>query len=370
MQAQRARIAAALPRIDFRGGGRDALPVAAPVRPPAPSFPRLAVTRRRLLTVLQVLGSILVLVLLIRDAQWTEVWNALALVAPGWLLAAMAVKAVAVGLRELRLWVALLPWGRPPPLGRVVSIGLASGLVNNVVPARGGDLMGIALLIRECAVPATAALAAMGITSVVEAAVFGLYLLLLVVFEADRFEALLGPAEVARATSGLTALTVAVVFGSVVLVFLGRRLGRRAPGPVDGGPREWLRRALVDTGRGLGALAPLGLNAALSVAQVGCVVLSYRLLFPALGLAPPLPLLAASLYLAVGSLAAIVLPPSLAAGSAATAVAVFASFGIGQAPALAFAALTWVTQMIPVALLGIGPLWVRLGRLPVAGEAR
>lgn len=323
--------------------------------------------RRRLLLVVQLAGSALVLALLVREARWSEVRDALARVDESWLALALLAKAGAVLAREARLWVALLPWGRPPPLRRVLSIGLVAGLVNNVLPARGGDLLGVGLLHREARVPATAALAAMGITSVIEAAVFGAFLLLLALTQAERFGELLGPAEVARATSGLTLVTVFVVFAAVALVLVGRRLSAPAAPTPGGGPGAWLRQAVVDTGKGLAALPSLAGNTLLALLQVGLVVLSLRLLLPALGLDPPMPMLAASSVLAVGSLAAVVLPPSLAAGGAASAVGVLAGFGVGTADALAFATLTWVVQMGPVGALGIGPLWARLGRLPPAG---
>lgn len=324
--------------------------------------------RRHRMLAIQVAGSLLVLVLLVREARWAEVLRALAQVEPGWLALAMLAKVGAVLAREGRLWLALWPWGRPPPVTQVLSIGLTAGLVNNVLPARGGDLLGVGLLVREARVPSTAAVAAMGITSVIEAAVFGLYLLVLVLTQTERFGALLGPTEVARATSGLTLATVLVVFAAVGLVLVGRRLSGRADVAPGGGPRQWLRQAVVDTGKGLAALPSLAGNTALAMVQVGLVVLSLRLLLPALGLTPPMPLLAASSFLAIGSLAAIVLPPSMAAGTAATAVAVLAGFGVEAADALAFATLTWLVQMGPVGVLGIGPLWGRLGRLPVSGR--
>ena len=65
----------------------------------------------------------------------------------------------------------------------------------------------------------------------------------------------------------------------------------------------------------------------------------------------------------LGSVAAVALPPSLGAGPAATSVFVLAFFGIGEADALGFAALSWLANSLPPLVLGILPLWSRIGRL-------
>ncbi len=325
--------------------------------------------RRRWGWFAQIAGSALVLGLLVHDAEWGRVRGALAVVSLPWLLAAMGVKALGITAREVRLWLALSPWGRPP-LGRVVAIGYTAGLVNNVVPARGGDLLGAGLLKLECRVPGTAALAAVGITSLLEALVFAVFLGVVALFHWSLWLTLLGAAAARETLGALTVLTLGTVAASVVLVVVGRRLQRREPPPEggSGGPVALLRRTLVDVGRGLDTALPLLGNLALAALQVGCMVACYALLFPALGLEVTAPVLAASLILAVGSVVAIALPPTLAAGNVATAVGVLALFGVDEPAALAVGALIWVAHCGPIVALGGLPLWTRLGRLPRARE--
>jgi hypothetical protein len=318
--------------------------------------------RRRWLTLAaQVAGSLLVLGLLVHDAEPARITAALSRLSVPLLLAAMGIKALGLMVRELRLWVALAPWGRPA-LPTVLGIGLASGLLNVVLPARAGDLTGAALLNRECGLRSTAAVAAVGITSVVEALVFGVVLLLSMALAFDHWLALLGGA--AQMTVGWLSLLTVVTVGSMTgLVLLAKRLGagepRRGPGPM-----AWIQAALQDTGEGLGALGPLVGNVGLASVQVAAVIGGNLLLFPALGLPMDSPYLAALLVVAVGSFLAVTLPPSLGAGNAATSVGVLALFGVGGAEALAYAGLLWVVHCITPLLLGVWPLWKRLGRLP------
>lgn len=88
----------------------------------------------------QGVGSALILALLVRDAQGERVWEALRGCELRWLGVAVGAKALALVLHELRLWVALLPWGGAP-LRPVLAIGFVSGLVNTALPMRGGDLL-------------------------------------------------------------------------------------------------------------------------------------------------------------------------------------------------------------------------------------
>ena len=125
---------------------------------------------------LQLLGSGMVIGLLLWHVDLTELRDALALVDPVWLLLVLPVKALGVSLHELRLWLALRPWASPP-LPRVMGIGYTSGLVNTVLPARGGDVLAVALLKIECRVSAAAAVTAVGVASGAELVIFGVMLL-------------------------------------------------------------------------------------------------------------------------------------------------------------------------------------------------
>jgi len=321
------------------------------------------VRRRYLAPAVQLAGSLLVLAALLRDAQVMRVWESLAGFSLPWLLGALALKALGVTARELRLWISLRPW-KKLGLRPVLAIGYASGLVNNVLPARGGDLLGAALLRRECAVSGSAALAAVGVTSLLEALVFGLSLLGAMALVADRWGELLGASASLRAMGLLTVLTLVAVFGSVIVVALARRLRRDAASAPRPGAGAWLRQLVVDAGTGLGALGPLLANLALAAVQVACFTASLLMLFPALALQPSMPVLAAMVFMAGGAFAALLLPSSYGAGPAAAAVLVLALFGVDEAQALAFAALAWVSHLVPIVALGAWPLWVRLGQLP------
>jgi len=319
--------------------------------------------RRRLRVAAQIVGSVLVVGLLVRDAEPGAVREALARSSAGWVLIAALIKAAAVSLHELRVWVALLPWKRAGLL-RVMGIGYTAGLLNGVLPARGGDLLAVGMLRSECQVTTTQALAAVAITGFAEALVFGVFVLGVLGLGAARWELLLGADGSARALTGLSLLTVGAIFGAAIVVLVARRLA----GPQDEEPKpsplDWIRRAVVDAGQGLSAWGPLGANLGLSVIQVGLVVASFWALLPALGLNPPLPLLATCGVIAVGSVAAVVLPPGLGASQAATSVFVLAFFGVDEASALAFAALGWLTNTGPAVALGFVPFWRRLSGIP------
>ena len=112
----------------------------------------------------------------------------------GWLGIALLMRVGSTVLHEVRLWLALLP--PRPPAGKVIGIGLLAGMINLVLPARAGDLVALGLLRRECGVPTGRAMAAVGLVSFVEMAVFAVFLLGALLAGAQRWEALLG----ARAT--------------------------------------------------------------------------------------------------------------------------------------------------------------------------
>ena len=153
---------------------------------------------RRLTAALQVLASAAVLALLVRDAEWARVRAALADADLAWLVAATAIKAVGLSLHELRIWVSLLPFTRPP-LRPVIEVGFVAGLLNGVLPVRGGDLVAVGLLKREAGVSATVALAAVAITGFGEALVFGIFLLGVLALGLSRWEEIVGAAQAGEA---------------------------------------------------------------------------------------------------------------------------------------------------------------------------
>lgn len=310
---------------------------------------------------LQLVASALILGALIYSAEPEEVLVAIRKADLRWVVAATAIKLLGLVLHELRLWVTLLAWRRTP-LGHVLSIGFVSGLMNTVLPVRGGDIIAMGLLKKELDVPAPAAVAAVGITGFLEAAAFGVFVLAVIVLGASDWEQLVGAAETAQAQGWLTLAVFGAVFGSVAVVVLGRRLGGE-PKPDKKGVLALVRETVVQAGTGLSAWGPLAANLALAVVQVSAVVFSFWALLPALGLELEFPLLAVCGVIALGSVAAVVLPPTTAAGTAATAVFVLGAFGVVEADALAFTALTWVANSVPPLLVGLVPSLRRIGQL-------
>ena len=299
---------------------------------------------------LQVGGSALVLGLLLSDTDVDAVRDTLARSHLGWLALAVCVKSAALVLHEVRLWLAFNP--PRPPARKTVAIGLAAGLLNTLLPLRAGDVAAIAMLRRECGVRVGAATAAVGVSSFLEAAVFGSLLGTVLVAGAGRWREIVGTAVHADAVQWVTASTLGGVAIAVVAVVIGRRLG---PAPKDTGPGllSLLRDTLTQTGDSLGVPARLAMHVSLAAIDVAATVAGFALLLPVLGITVAMPVLAAAGVLAISAVAGVVLPPTYGAGPAAASVAVLAAFGVGQADALAFAAGYWLLSQGPAVALGL-----------------
>ena len=316
---------------------------------------------KALVPAVQALASLAVLVLLLRQAAFDDLTTAFSQASLGWLGVALIGKTLGLTLHELRLWVSLLPAHRRP-VWSVVTIGYAAGLVNTVLPMRTGDLFAAVLLRTEQDVPTPAALSAVALTAILEAFAFGLFLLGVLVFGAAHFDELLGTASTTRTTGAVGLLALGSLAAAVAVVLIARRFSEE---PREAGPGfvEGLRGTLVATGDHLGHPGLALGNLALAFGQVLCLLVTFWCLLPAVDVTVNQPLLAVSGILAVGSLASIALPPTMAAGPAAVSVFVLGFFGVGEAQALAYAGLTWVVNVIPALAVGVVPLWGRLGRL-------
>ncbi len=302
--------------------------------------------------ILQLLGSLLVLYLLLREVEPDELRDAIAMVDLRWLAAVLPIKALGVTLHELRLYLALRPWAQPP-LSRVLGIGYCSGLVNTLLPLRGGDLLAVALLRLECRVSTVAALTAVAATSVLEMMVFGFTLLALLLVQGPAWATGAASLNLEDAARDMSILTAGLV---ILLRKLYKRHDERAP------PATSLRSRIADAGRGLGVTS-VGINLILALAQVGLFLTALLTLFHALGMAPVPALLAACLVQAGNSMAAAALPQTFGAGQAASTVLVLAAFGIAPPQALAMAVLIWATHQLTVFSLGSLPLLRRIGHL-------
>ena len=242
----------------------------------------------------------------------------------------------------------------------MIAIGYTSGLANAVLPARGGDIVAAALLKKEVDVPVPAALAAVGVTALLEALVFALFLLGVMIIGATQWEQLIGPEKAHQAKLLLIGCCIFALVVAGVSIAMARRKRN------DTKPRKGLRALITGimeaTGSSLGAGRYVVLNLILAAVQVVLVVGCFAALLPTVGLQlePDMPLMAVSGVIAFGALSAIVLPPSLGAGPAVAAVFVFGMFGVSENQALAFAAMSWIANTAPVVLLGFVPLWKRL----------
>jgi len=329
----------------------------------APSAPRA----RHWAIALQVLASLLILAMLLREAQPHAVLEALASVSWTWLGLALLAKVLALTLHELRLWW-LLRGSCACSLRGVVGIGFLGGLVNMVLPIRAGDLVAMLLLSREQRIPGPVAVSAVGLVALLEAAALGLFLLVIFGTGLVFWEQALGAEGVQTALSTVSIVTLVGVVAVVSLGVVGRMLGGR------GARQEWspglvyrLRDAvalgLQHTGGTLGRVGALLTNLALALVDVGLFLTSYAILVFALDLPVPGPWTAAGAVMALSAVASLVLPPSLGAGTAAASVFALGLFGVDEPTALAYAALVWLVGSLPSLLLGLPPLLSRMGSL-------
>ena len=306
----------------------------------------------------QLAASLLVLWLLSLDLDTVALRGITARLEPGWLGMAIVVKTFTLYLHEQRLWLA---FNAPrPPLRRVLGIGFAAGVLNLVLPGRAGDIASVAMLRRETGVSVGAATAAVGVASLLEAAVFGALLLAVLGLGAGRWQEVIGTEAHGMALQWVTIATLGGVAAAVAATVLGRRL--RPPvddAPAGPGPLRILRDTFKQAGDNFSSLPALGTNVGLAIVQVVGMVGAFALAFPAIGLEIPLPMLAAAGVLAVSSVASIVLPPSFGASPATASVAVLAVFGVSQTDALAYAVAWWIISQIPATVIGLPCLWGR-----------
>ena len=317
--------------------------------------------RTQLVRGAQLLASVAVLWLLARDLdldrmgaalQRPEAWR--------WLAAGLALKTLNLLSHELRLWLAL-PAPRPP-FRQVLRIGFVAWLLNLVLPARMGDVAAMGMLTRLCGIPAATTAAAVGLVAWLEAVVFGLLGVVVLLAGADRWGELLGGVAQAQALHLATLGTLGGVAVLALVVLLARRLGPTEA--VDSellegstAPRRLLRDALSRAGSNLESRRWLAEQ--LSLALLGNLLTlgAFVTAFHTAGIEVSLPWLAASGVMVLSALAAAVLPPALGAGPAAASVAVLAVFGVDTTGALLYAATWWCIATLPTVMVGLPALW-------------
>ncbi len=302
---------------------------------------------------LQLTLSGVVLFMLGKDVDGSNVMETLSQGSWGWLGAALAVKTTALLIHEGRLWLAL-PKPRPP-LRTVVSLGLAAGVLNLALPARAGDIAAIAFLDRECKVPPAVGTAAVGVTSFLEAAVFAFFLLAVMGMGAATWQGLVGDSN-----SPMLWISAGVGVGCLTLVAMavaGRHLSQAPPAknPVV----DFIQQTIIQTSFIVTNARYLGIQTAAAGLQVVAVVAAFTLAMPASGAAVTDPLAASAMVLGVASLAAFVLPPTMAAGPAAASALVLPAFGADSSAVLAYAGTYWLVAHVPAMTMGLPALFAR-----------
>lgn len=302
---------------------------------------------------LQLIASGLVLAALIREVEPEQLASIPERLSLGWMLAALGLKVLTLAFHETRTWLAL-PTPRPS-LARVTLIGFAAGILNLILPARAGDIAVVVLLRRLCDVRAGVAAAAMGIVSFLEAAVFGLLLLIVLLIGAAQWETIIGPDALDNAMRFVSLGTGGAIAVAVVVAVLGRTLARREVDEPREGPGllDLLREAVTETGSALSRPRYVLLNTGAALLQVVGMIAAFAMALPAVGVVVPMPALAASGVLALSSLAAVALPPGYGAGPAAASAAVLSIFGVDPAGALAYAGAWWIISQVPATVIGI-----------------
>ncbi len=309
--------------------------------------------RRRV--VLQVVASIGILLLLLQDVDFKRLLRVLQEGSVVMLFVAFGVKALGLLLHEFRLWMAL-PEPRPR-VRPVISLGLAAGVLNLALPARAGDFAAIAFLRKECRIPIAVGTMAVGVTSALEAIVFGTYLLFVLTTSAPLWASLIGETARQEIVHWLGLGVTVTITGGAILALIGTRIGRFA----DQASRvnAFFRSTIGETARALRDSRFLSSQTIAAIVQVGLVVAAFSIALLAAGVQLSRPDLAASMVLATASIAAVLLPPTFAAGPAAASAAILPLFGVSHEGAIAYAGAYWLVAHVPAITMGLPCLWAR-----------
>jgi hypothetical protein len=164
-------------------------------------------------------------------------------------------------------------------------------------------LVAIALLKKEQSVPVPAAVAAVGVTALLEALVFALFLVAVMFVGATQWEQLIGPEKAQQVLMVLLACCVFAIGFAVVAIVLAKKRRKVQQGAPLGGLKALVRKTLEESGATLGAGRFVALNLGLAAIQVGLVVGCFLALLPTVGinLDPHMPVLAVSGVIAFGA---------------------------------------------------------------------
>ncbi len=273
----------------------------------------------------------------------------------GPLVAVVALNALVMGVRAVRLRLLLQ---RAAGLRACWLAKLTASAMNNVIPLRGGDMARLWMLQRHARISKTAAGAVAVVEGLFDLATLGVL-------------ALVGAA---RLPAQRWAVGVALVVGpgAAALIGISRRLAAR-PRTSAKDPGRWHRvflraAARIEPGvralRQPGIIPRLAATSLLSWALEGCmVVICARAVHLPIGFG-----LAMVVLLAINVAMAVPSSPAGAGAFEGAVVVVLTLAGIGKSPAVAFALLYHLVQVVPVTLAGTLVVWragLTLDRLPV-----
>ena len=215
------------------------------------------------------------------------------------------------------------------------------------------DIAAIALLQKLCHLRSGVATYAVGMAAFFEAAIFGLSMLGMLIINAAEWKLVLKETLYLHTFQSVTLLTFGGIAFAIAAAIIGRRL--RPPEEEENAfsPKQLLHDAFLQTGQGLSKPSYIIINIIVAFIEVWLMIASFALAFWALDINISTPWTISGLILGLSAVAAIVLPPSVGAGTAAAAVFVLGLFGIEQELAIAYTALWWLISQIPATILGL-----------------
>ena len=284
---------------------------------------------------------------LLRGVDWTEVRGTLRSTNLLLLASVVAVNGGMMALKASRLRLLL---ERVPSFKTCFLAKLAASAINNVVPLRGGDMARVWMLERHARTTKTAA-AAVGVVE----ALFDLISLAVV--------ALLGALALHEQRWAVGTTTI-ILGAAVVLLWIWKRMnGNRALESVEAAVADGLlgriRRLVERVEPGIRALrkpetiaVAMALSLVIWVFEMGMVMLCARAVHLSIG-----PALAMVTLLGINLAMALPSMPASAGAFEGGATLVLVLSGIPKGPAIAFALLYHVIQVVPVTLAGLVVVW-------------
>ena len=305
----------------------------------------------------QVALSVLIILFLLWGSEHRALWDLLRNSVWNYVLLALVVKSITLGIREFRLWLAL--HAPRPSLLTTMLIGFVSGALHTLLPGRAGDLAAIGMLTKKCKITLSEATYAVGMAAFFEAAMFGILVCGSLGLNYTYWSSLIGEQRVLDTLSGVSLLTLGGIFIIILAAIIGRRFTTPEQPSNNGfSLKEFVADTFSQTTKGVTSLSYLSINIAVAALEVWLMVYAFSLGFPALGIELTDPWGCGALILGFSAFAAIALPPTYGAGPAAASLFVLSLVGVSEEQALAYAAIWWMISQLPATALGIPSLWL------------